>query len=198
MSAPLSLKIILGSTRLGRFSELLLPWIQDAIVKQGSFSAEVLDLRDYPLPFYNEATSPSAVVAGAYPSDSARKWADKIREGDAFLIIAPEYNHGYSAVLKNAFDTLSSEWNKKPVAFVAYGGVGGARAVEQLRGVVIDFQMAPISSAVHIFAPKTLREPDGNLKAGVLDGYTPALERTLTNLLWWSEALKVARAQPRA
>ena len=79
-----------------------------------------------------------------------KMWAEKIKDGDAFIIVTPEYNHGYPAVLKNALDSISDEWNKKPVGFVSYGNAGGVQSVEQLRQVVIELKMVPIGNAVHI------------------------------------------------
>lgn len=189
----LQLKVIIGSTRPSRFSEKVLPWLQTTLAKKNLFAAEVLDLRNYPLPFYDQPTSPSQVQNGAYENEVARAWAQKIKEGDAFLVVAAEYNHGPTAVLKNALDSVYAEWNKKPVAFIAYGSVGGARAVEQLREIAIELQMAPIRQAVHIPSPWGMLESDGRLKEGSLDSYTHALEGTLDQLSWWAEALKAAR-----
>ena len=87
---------------------------------------------------------------GKYANEIVKTWAEKINEGDAFIIVTPEYNHGYPAVLKNALDSIFQEWNKKAVGFVSYGNAGGARSVEQLRQVVIELQMVPIRNAVHI------------------------------------------------
>ncbi len=188
-----TLSIILGSTRPNRTSEKVLPWLQAELARHPDFTSKVLDLRDYDLPFYDQPTSPSSVKDGAYPNEVARELAKKIKDSDAFLVIAPEYNHGYSAVLKNAFDTVYTEWNNKPIAFVSYGSVGGARSVEQLRQVAIELQMAPIRNGVHIPAPWSLVDEGDKIKAGALDPYTKPLENLLTQLLWWSEALHSAR-----
>ncbi len=188
-----TLSIILGSTRPNRTSEKVLPWLQAELERHPDFTPEILDLRDYSLPFYDQPTSPSSVKDGAYPNEVARELAKKIKNSDAFLVIAPEYNHGYPAVLKNAFDTVYAEWNNKPIAFVSYGSVGGARSVEQLRQVAIELQMAPIRNGVHIPAPWSLVDEQGNFKEGVLAPYTKPLENLLTQLVWWSGALHSAR-----
>ncbi|RMD66894.1 NADPH-dependent oxidoreductase, partial [Candidatus Pacearchaeota archaeon] len=146
---PIRIKIILGSTRQGRFSEKPGKWILEEANALDNVAAELLDLRDYPMPFFDSATSPAG-AKGNYAHEAVRRWAEKINEGDAFVIIAQEYNHGYTAVLKNALDMIYPEWNRKPVGFVAYGGVMGARAVEQLRQVVVGLGMAPIQSTIHI------------------------------------------------
>ncbi len=189
----LNIKIIVGSTRPGRFSEALLPWLQSAIAARTEITAEVIDLRDHPLPFFNAPMSPAYVENGDYGNDAINAFAEKIREADGFIIITPEYNHGPSAEVKNALDVLYREWNQKPVAFVSYGSAGGARAVEQLRQVAVELQMASTRNAVHIMAPWLLRNEDGSLKEGVLESYEASLAGTLDQLTWWGNALKAAR-----
>jgi NAD(P)H-dependent FMN reductase len=189
----LNTKIILGSTRKNRFSEKPGQWILGEAKKHSDMNVELLDLRDYPMPFLDYDTPP-LMLNGKYPNDMAMKWARKIEEGDAFIVVTPEYNHGYSAVLKNAFDMVNKEWNNKPIGFVSYGSVGGARAVEQLRQVVIELQMAPIREMVsippNIFMPvwmgkDTSPNPFVSLEAG--------LPKFFDQLVWWANALKNAR-----
>src|SRR3989338_2620706 len=187
------LKIIIGSTRPKRFSEKAAGWFVEIAKRESRFNVEVLDLRDYELPFYEEPVSPSYMKVGEYKSDIVNKWGKKIEEADAYIVIAPEYNHGYSAVLKNAFDYVYAPWNKKPIGFVSYGSVGGGRAVEQLREVAVELQMAPIRSAVHIQAPWTLLGEDGSLKERALDSYEKSAEGMLKQLLWWAEILREGR-----
>ena len=189
----LQVKVIVGSTREGRFSEVLVPWIDAELAAREDINHEVLDLRDYPMPFYEDSASAASVTDGQYPNEVVREFAKKIDEADAFLIIAPEYNHGYSAVLKNALDSVYGEWNQKAVAFVSYGSVGGGRVVEQLRAVAVELQMASTRSAVHIQAPWALRDESGKLKDGVLDEYDHTLSGTIEQLQWWGNALKTAR-----
>jgi NAD(P)H-dependent FMN reductase len=188
---PQKIKVIIGSTRPNRFGDKPGAWIAELAKAQEGFDVEVLDLRDYPMPFLEDKVPPSQVT-GAYGDPAVQKWADKIAEADGFIVIAAEYNHGYTAVLKNAIDQVYKEWNHKAVAFVGYGGVGGARAVEQLREVVVELQMAPVRQAVHIMAPWMLTDGDA-LKPGALDQYTDAAKGMLTNLSWWTKALKAAR-----
>lgn len=191
----LNIKVIVGSTRENRFSEKVLPWVTSELDTSEEISYEVLDLRDWEMPFYNEPMSPATIKDGAYPNDVVRNFATKIDEADAFLIIAPEYNHGYSAVLKNAFDSVYAEWNNKAVGFVSYGSVGGGRVVEQMREVAVELQMAPIRNAVHIQAPWNLLDESKELKDGALDDYTHSLSGVLQQLVWWGNALKVARSE---
>ena len=167
----LHIKLIVGSTRRGRFSEHLVPWIESTVGTNERVALETLDLRDYPMPFYDQPGSPAGVSDGQYPNEIVRAWAAKIAEADAVIVITPEYNRSISAVLKNAIDSIYREWNNKPLGIVTYGSIGGARAAEQFRLIAIELQMAPIRSAVHIQAPWGLRDEQGALKDGALDDY---------------------------
>lgn len=185
----IKIHIIIGSTRQQRFSEKPARWIYEEAKNKEEVEVGLLDLRDYPLAFFNEPTSPSS-MKGEYSDPIARKWVQKIGEADAFIIVTPEYNHGYPAVLKNALDYAYTQWNNKPVGFVSYGGVAGARSVEQLRQVAIELQMAPIRNGVHIPAFWTLTDEKGNFKS---DGLKESGQKMLDQLIWWAKALKAAR-----
>jgi NAD(P)H-dependent FMN reductase len=189
----LNVKVIVGSTRPGRFSEKVLPWLNEELVKHPDLQVEVLDLKDHQLPYFDAPISPAYVQDGNYGSDVVNTWSKKIKEADAYIIIAPEYNHGYSAVLKNALDVVYSEWNNKAVGFISYGSVGGGRVVEQLRQVAVELQMASTRNAVHIQAPWFLLEENGDLKKDALSDYTGSLSGMLEQLIFWGEALKAAR-----
>lgn len=115
----LKIKIILGSTRHNRFGDKPANWIYEETKKKSGVLAELLDLRDYPMPFFDEPMGP-AMLKENYSHESVKKWAAKIKESDAFIVVTPEYNHGYPAVLKNAIDSIFPEWNDKPVGFVSY------------------------------------------------------------------------------
>ncbi len=190
--SSVKIKIIIGSTRQNRFSEHPARWINEEAKKVAGAEVELLDLRDYPLPFFNEPVSP-AMVKGDYSNEIVRKWARKIAEADAYIIATPEYNHGCPAVLKNALDSIYQEWNNKPVGFVSWGGAAGVRSVEQLRQVAIELQMAPIRNAVHISSFWTLLDESGQLKPGAFDSLKGSAEIFFNQLMWWAEALKKAR-----
>lgn len=185
----MKIQVIIGSTRASRFGVQPAEWIFQELKKQSDLEVELIDLRDWPLPFFNESVSP-AFNNGKYELDLAQKWAAKIGEADGYVFVTPEYNHGYSAVLKNAIDYISREWNKKPVAFVAYGSVGGVRAVEQLRQVAAELQMVSIRQAVYIVNFWSLLDEQGKLKTESLQSSADAM---IENLLWWTKALKTAR-----
>lgn len=195
MNDKLSIKIILGSTRQGRFGDKPARWIYEITRGREEMNAELLDLRDYPLPFFNEPASPSSAKE-PYTNPVVVEWTKKIAEADGFIIATAEYNHGYPAVLKNALDYVYKEWNNKPVAFVGWGGVaGGARSIGQLRQVAIELQMAPIRNSVNIPFSWTLVDSNGNLKPGALDIHKNGAENMLNQLIWWAKALKNAREQ---
>jgi NAD(P)H-dependent FMN reductase len=129
------IKVILGSTRDGRFGIQPAEWIMELAKDHPKATFELVDLAEQDLPFFTDATPPSMVENGQYEKESTRKWSKIIGEADGFIIITAEYNFGVPAALKNAIDTVSNEWNYKPVAFVSYGtAAGGTRAVEHLRG----------------------------------------------------------------
>jgi len=197
--STLKIKVIVGSTRANRFSEKPAAWIFDLAKKRTDLEVELLDLSDYPLPFFEEAMPPG-LAKDQYENPIVVKWRDKIREADGFIICSPEYNHGYPAVLKNAIDSIYPEWVRKPVGFVSYGSMGGARAVEQLRQVAIEMQMWPIRSAIHI-PPDVYRavmsEPvpaNPDLFRPLKEGRVNHVERFFKELLWAAHALKRARS----
>jgi len=188
----LNIKVIVGSTRKNRFSEKAAAWIAQELKKQKEVSVEVLDLRDYDMPFFDEPVSPS-YKPEPFKNEAVARFPKKMFEGDAFVIVTPEYNRGTSGVLKNALDWVYPEWNNKAVAFVGYGSVGGARAVEQLRLNAIELQMAPIHTAVHIPQHWTLLDEKGNLKDGAFEPFVKNAEAMINQLIWWAKALKDAR-----
>lgn len=196
-ASSIKIKVIVGSTRQNRFSEKPAYWIFEEVKKKGGVDVELLDLRDYPMPFYNEPTSPAMIKDGNYPNEIVKKWAEKIKEADAYIVVTPEYNHGYPAVLKNAMDHVYYEWNNKPVGFVSYGGVGGARSVEQLRLVAIELQMAPIRNAIHIPTPvyMSMMNEKAPVKPELFESLKNAKDNFLNQLLWWARALKAARVE---
>lgn len=199
METIIKIKVIIGSTREGRFSEKPAQWIFEEAKKWEGAAVELLDLRDYEMPFFDSPVPPS-MAKGQYSNEVVQKWAEKINEGDAFIIVSPEYNHGYSAVLKNALDVIYPEWHRKPVGFVSYGSALGARSVEQLRQVAVELQMAPIRNAIHIPADIFMAAMMGKGPQGseMFDSIRKSpmgdpVERFFNDLLWWAKALKVAR-----
>jgi NAD(P)H-dependent FMN reductase len=137
--------IILGSTRPGRNGEAVARWVLDIAKQRSDAEYELVDLLDYNLPHLDEALPPSL---GRYSQPHTKAWAAKIGSFDGFVFVTPEYNHSTSGALKNAIDFLFAEWNNKAAGFVSYGGVGGARAVEHLRLVMGELQVADVRAQV--------------------------------------------------
>ena len=138
--------IILGSTRPNRNGEQVADWV----AKQASSRAatyDVIDLRDHPLPFLDEPLPPSL---GKYENDHTKEWAELIGSYDGYVFVTAEYNHSIPASLKNAIDYLYAEWNDKACAFVGYGSLGGSRAIEHLRGIASELQMAHVRQQVSL------------------------------------------------
>lgn len=193
MDNKLKVQIILGSTRQKRFGDKAANWMLEVAKQRPDLEVELVDLRDNPLPFFDEPMSPAS-SKGNYTNEAGAKWAKKIGEADAYIIATAEYNHGYPAVLKNALDWVYAEWNNKPVAFLSWGGISaGTRAVQQLRQVVIELQMVPIRNGVHIPLSWTLVDANGTLKPGALDVQKEGAENLLNQLTWWAKLLKGAR-----
>src|SRR5262245_51617742 len=188
---PLRIKVIIGSTRANRFSEKPAHWIFEAAKKRSDLDVELLDLTDYPLPFFEEAMPPG-LARDSYSHPVVTRWREKVKEADGFIICTPEYNHGYPAVLKNALDYVYFAWSRKAVAFVSWGGAGGTRSVEQLRLVTIELDMVPLRTAVHIPNPWMIQDIAGIDTAANQQGAAALLD----HLTWWASALRTARATP--
>jgi NAD(P)H-dependent FMN reductase len=187
MSGPLNIHVILGSVREGRMALPVGNWVMEQAAAHEALNCELIDLLDWNLPFI---PYPKPPAAGGYTDPLQIRWAEKIAAADGYILIAPEYNHSASAVLKNALDTVFAEWNRKPVSYVGYGGAGGARSVEQLRMTSISLEMAPLNNAVHLIRPGAKRE--GDRFNG--DSYDQkALGQLFDELSWWGRALKAAR-----
>jgi NAD(P)H-dependent FMN reductase len=197
-NTPIKIKVIIGSTRQGRFGDKPGHWIFEELKKMEGVDAELLDLRDFPLPFFDEPVSPS-YSKEPYSNEQVKKWAEKIADGDGFLVVTPEYNHGYPAVLKNALDYLFKEWNGKAVGFVGYGNAGGAKSIEQLRQVAIELQMHPIRNSIHIpweiyMAVMNEKVPANPELFSSLRKGNDRVEHFLTQLVAMARTLKTASA----
>lgn len=184
--------IILSSTRDNRFADTPARWVYDAAAKRGDLEVEILDLRDYPLPFFDEVASNAWVPT---QNEVGVRWQEKLAEFDGFVFITAEYNHSIPAVLKNAIDYAYNEWNRKPAAYVGYGAVGAARAIEQLRLINVELQMAPMRGAVHIQGADFFAVMQGQKTLDSIDYLNEGLEGVLDELAWWAQTLAKARAQ---
>src|SRR5579863_9610525 len=191
------LQVIVGSTRPTRAADRVAPWVSERAASHGAFEVEVLDLRDWPLPFFQEHFGTLGDISDPTYSDPlVRSWNNKIAEGDAYLIVTAEYNHSVPGQLKNAIDNVfvSFALRNKPIAFVGYstGIAAGIRAVEHLALIAIEAEAVPLRNTVLIpFVADAFGE-DGQ---PTNPATTAALSITLDDLAWWADALSDARAK---
>src|SRR6476659_8783649 len=189
-----AISVIIGSIRKGRFSEKPAQWIYQRLKDRGGIDARLLDLRDFLMPFFDQPAPPAMPGRPRYDNEVVKKWTAEIARSDGFVFVTAEYNYGPAAVLKNALDWVYPEWNRKSVAFVSYGSTAGARSVQQLRETAIELQLAPIRSSVHIPAATLW----AHFQGGDVDARLAELEASakamIDDLLWWTVALKTARA----
>ncbi|MDQ3264130.1 MAG: NAD(P)H-dependent oxidoreductase [Myxococcota bacterium] len=181
------LAIIMGSTRPGRVNEQVARWAFELAKKKGGAEFELIDLKDQGLPLLDEPAPPAS---GKYTQPHTKAWSAKIAPFDGFLFVTPEYNHGIPAALKNAIDFLYAEWNNKAAGFVSYGSAGGVRAVEHLRDVMAEIQVADIRAQVLLslredFENYTVFKPRTHHEKG--------LETLLGQLTAWAGALQALR-----
>lgn len=191
------LKVIVGSTRGGRNADAVCNWFMPIVRSSGSFDVEVLDLREWQLPFFQETIATVGDFQNpVYSEPIVKQWNDKIKEADAYIIVTPEYNHSIPGVLKNAIDSVffSFAFRQKPVAFVSYsiGVSGGLRAVEHLSAIMIETEAVPVRTPTVIPFVTSAFDDKGQPN-------NPAFDRGMTvmldDLAWLAKALKDARAQ---
>jgi NAD(P)H-dependent FMN reductase len=183
----LRIAIILGSTRPGRNGEAVAKWVYEIAQKRNDAEFELVDIKDFNLPLLDEPVPPSL---GQYSKPHTKIWAAKIGSFDGFVFVTPEYNHGISGALKNAIDFLFAEWNNKAAGFVSYGGAGGVRAVEQLRLVLAEVQIATVRNQVLLslfrdFENFSVFKPDGR--------HEQSVNAVFDQVIAWSGALKPVR-----
>ena len=192
----MKIQIILGSTRPGRVIERVGKWVEAAATEINDFEVEVVDLADYVMPLLDESISPR-FNPERKPNSVAKKWLDKLAEADGYVIVTPEYNHSITGALKNAIDYIDFQIQKKPVAIVSYGTVGGARAAEHLKVVLIESKAAIVPEAVALPGqPMQSLSDDGILEESLAaNPYGPAtaLKTTINELVWWTKTLKAGR-----
>ena len=187
--------IIIGSTRDARIADKPAQWILKQAQARGEFDVEVLDLRDYPMPFFNEAASDRWVPS---KSQEARHWQETVARFDGYIFVVCEYNHSITGVLKNALDQAFVEWNRKAFTAIGYGGVGAARAIEHLRLIGLELQMVSTFETVHIsggdFIAITAKGGDKPMEEIEMH-LLPAVKSAFDELLWWTRATMAARAK---
>jgi NAD(P)H-dependent FMN reductase len=185
----INVAIIVGSTRPGRKADAVARWVHDLARKRGDAEYELVDVADYDLPLLDEPLPPSL---GKYSREHTKRWAETIDRFDAFVFVTPEYNHSTSGALKNAIDYVYKEWNNKAAGFVSYGGAGGVRAVEQLRLIMAELQIADVRAQValsmmHDFEDFTIFNP--------APSHQGSLQKMLDQVVAWGTALQFVRKE---
>ena len=185
----LKLAIIIGSTRPGRVGEAVARWVYQIAQQRRGVEFELVDVRDFNLPLLDEPVPPSQ---GKYSKPHTKAWAAKIASFDGYIFVTPEYNHGIAGALKNAIDFLYAEWNNKAAGFVGYGSAGGTRAVESLRLVMAELQVATVRAQVALslfsdFENFTVFKPASY--------HEKSLHQMFDQVIAWGGALKALRNQ---
>jgi NAD(P)H-dependent FMN reductase len=194
MSSTPRLALVIGSTRPQRFADKPAQWLLDLATQRDDFILDRIDLRDFDLPFFAEATS-NLHAPTADPK--ALAWQAAIRDYDGYIFVVAEYNHSITGALKNALDQAYVEWIRKPFSAIAYGSTGGARAVEHLRGIGVELQMVPSKFGVHIGGSDLFRVHPfgGNAPISEIDAaIKPSADAMFDDLVWWANTLREARA----
>jgi NAD(P)H-dependent FMN reductase len=185
-----TLHIIIASTRPGRAGLPIAEWFRDRAVAHGAFDVELVDLAEINLPFMDEPNHPRL---RQYTQQHTKDWSAKVDAADAFVIVTPEYNYGFSAPMKNAIDFLHAEWQHKPVGFVSYGGVAaGTRAVQMLKQVVTTLKMLPVFESVNIPFHTQFMDDEGRVEAN--ETMELAADAMLDELVRSEETLRPRRA----
>jgi NAD(P)H-dependent FMN reductase len=191
MSKP-KIAVIIGSIRPTRQGDKPATWLAEQAKAYGAFDVELVDLKDYPLPLFDAIATDVWVPT---TNEMAIKWQAKLSEFDGYIIVTPEYNRSVPGALKNAIDWAYKPFVKKAVAYMSYGSVGGARAVEHLRTIMIEMQMVNVRHGLHIGGSEF-----GPILAGkktwddVLPHQVPFTKDVFDSLLWWTNATMAARA----
>ena len=183
----IKIAIIIGSTRPGRKAEAVAKWVHEIAKKRSDAGFEIVDIKDYNLPLLDEPVPPSM---GQYSQSHTKTWSAKIAAFDAYVFVTPEYNHSTSGALKNAIDYLYAEWNNKVAGFVGYGSAGGTRAVENLRLVMGELQIADVRAQVAL-SLFTDFENFTTFKPAAM--HETSVNAMLDQVIAWGGALKTLR-----
>jgi NAD(P)H-dependent FMN reductase len=193
MPAKPRIAVVVGSTRPTRFADVPAQWMLKQAQARGDMDVELVDLRDHPLPFFDEVASNMWLPS---KNPEAIRWQETIARFDGFIFVVAEYNHSITGVLKNALDQAYKEWVRKPFTAIGYSGTGAARAVEHLRLIAIELQMVSTHAAVHIggtdfmtIHPQLGNKPIEEIEAHLVPSATTALDE----LVWWAHATMAAK-----
>lgn len=187
---PAVLQVVIASTRPGRVAPAIADWFHALAKDHGSFEVEMIDLLTIDLPLLDEPNHPRL---GRYVHQHTKNWSELVSRGEAFVIVTPEYNYGYNAVIKNAIDYLHREWAYKAVGFVSYGGVAaGTRAVQMLKQVVTTVKLVPVFESVNIPFVQQILDQDGRVEpTPIMNSSARAM---LDELSRWTDPLRSMRS----
>jgi len=194
MTGKPKIAVIVGSTRPTRFADKPAEWIVKQAAARGDLDVEILDLRDFKLPFFDEMASNMWMPS---KNPEAVRWQQAVARFDGYIFVVAEYNHSITAALKNALDQAYTEWNRKPFTAIGYGGTGAARAIEHLRGIAVELQMVSTHAAVHIGGTDfmTVFPMGGNQPIETIEKNLLAHAKTaLDELVWWAKATMAAKS----
>jgi len=187
----ITLKILTGSVRPGRFNDQPANWIYNLAKERTDLQVELLNLAKINLPLLDE---PVPASMHQYNQEHTKKWSALVDSADAFIFVTPEYNHSTSAALKNAIDYLFSEWHYKPVSFLSYGSLaGGSRAVEHLRQIAAEIRMYDLRE--QILLPNYWENVDAQGKYQFNERHVKSANEIIDQLIFWGTIMKEARAK---
>jgi NAD(P)H-dependent FMN reductase len=194
MTTKPHIAIVIGSTRSGRYADKAAGWMLKQTQARDDIEAELLDLRDHPLPFFDEK---GPLISTPSENAEALRWQKTLARYDGFVFVVAEYNHSITGVLKNALDQAYKEWGRKPFTAIGYGGTGAARAVEHLRLIAIALRMVSTVASVHIGGADFMStSPMGANKPieGIEESLLAATKSALDELVWWAHVTMAATA----
>lgn len=193
MTTKPKIALIIGSTRQSRFADKPAAWMLAQAQARDDMEIELVDLRDFDLPLFDEVASNLWAPSS---DERAVAWQKKVGEFDGYIFVVAEYNRSITGALKNAMDQAYKEWNRKPMSAIAYGSVGGTRALEHLRSIAVELQMVPTRSAVHIGGGDFFAVHPMGANAEIetiADNLAASVTATLDDIVWWANATKAAR-----
>jgi NAD(P)H-dependent FMN reductase len=194
MSSKPRIAVVIGSTRTARLADKPAQWMLKQAQARSDMTVDLIDLRDHPLPFFNEIASNMWMPS---QDPEAIRWQETIARYDGFIFVVAEYNHSLTGVLKNALDQAYKQWIRKPFTAIGYGGTGASRAIEHLRGIGVELQMVSTHAAVHIGGGDfmTIHPRGGNKQMEDIEAnLLPSAQTALDELVWWARATMAAKS----
>ena len=195
MARKPKIALIIGSTRPTRFADIPAQWIAAQAAARDDLEMELVDLRDYPMPFFDEVASNAWAPT---QNEVAVKWQKKLAEFDGYVFVVAEYNRSITGALKNALDQAYVEWARKPMGAISYGSMGGANALGHLQNIGVELQMVPVRNNVRIGGGDFFRVHPGFGGSGNMGDIEASIsgpaKAMLDDVVWWANATMAAKA----